>query len=309
MKIHLDTDLGGDIDDLCALALLLAQPDVEITGITTVADEGGRRRGYVEYALGLAGRSEIPVRAGADVSLGCYRGRPTYPDDAAYWPEPIAPAPNSLDSALELLAQSIKQDAAVVAVGPFTNLALLDRAWPGLLQRAPLYLMGFHVRPIPDGFPQWGIDADYNVQVDVASARHLLEAHTPTLIPLEMTIQTSLRHRFLPGLRQAGPVGALLARQAEAFARDERYEAIYGQTCAALPDDTINFLHDPLAVAVASGWNGITSESIALRAELDERGYLRASSAADGKPTRVVTRVDGNGFGAWWYHALTGERL
>ena len=31
-KVHLDTDLGGDIDDLCALAMLLRWKDVEITG-------------------------------------------------------------------------------------------------------------------------------------------------------------------------------------------------------------------------------------------------------------------------------------
>ncbi len=41
-RIHLDTDLGGDTDDLCALALLLAWPGVEITGITTVAEAHGR---------------------------------------------------------------------------------------------------------------------------------------------------------------------------------------------------------------------------------------------------------------------------
>ncbi len=34
-KVHLDTDLGGDTDDLCALAMLLKWPDIQITGITT----------------------------------------------------------------------------------------------------------------------------------------------------------------------------------------------------------------------------------------------------------------------------------
>ena len=67
-KIHLDTDLGGDTDDLCALAMLLKWPNIEITGITTVAEENGRRAGYVKYALSLAGREDLPVKAGADVS-------------------------------------------------------------------------------------------------------------------------------------------------------------------------------------------------------------------------------------------------
>ena len=38
MKIHLDTDIGGDIDDLCALAMVLRWPGAELTGVTTVAE-------------------------------------------------------------------------------------------------------------------------------------------------------------------------------------------------------------------------------------------------------------------------------
>ena len=306
MKIHLDTDLGGDIDDLCALALLLAHPDVELTGITTAADEGGRRCGYVKYALALAGRSDVPVAAGADVSLGCFRDRPGYPNDADYWPEPVAPSPNPLDDAFDLLTRSIESGATVVGVGPYTNLAWLDRARPGLLAATPLYLMGFHVHPVPAGFPRWEIDTDYNVQMDVAAARHLLFAHAPTVIPLELTAQTSVRRAYLPGLRQSGPLGALLARQAEAFARDERHEATYGQTCAGLPDDTINFLHDPLAVAVALGWDGVRFATLPLRPEINAAGDLRAAIAPDGKPTRVGVAVDGNAFNDWWYQTVSG---
>ena len=87
MKIHLDTDLGGDIDDLCALAMLLRWPgDVHFTGITTVAEAKGRRAGYVRYILGLEGKNEIPVAAGADVSQGFYRyAELGYPSEERYW--------------------------------------------------------------------------------------------------------------------------------------------------------------------------------------------------------------------------------
>jgi len=44
-KIHLDTGLGGDMDDLCALAMLLNWLDVEITGITTVKKRTGAPAG------------------------------------------------------------------------------------------------------------------------------------------------------------------------------------------------------------------------------------------------------------------------
>lgn len=86
VELHLDTDLEGDIDDLCALATLLHWPDVELLAVTTVADDRGRRAGYARYALDLAGRQEVAVAAGADPALGCYRSWPGLPDGAAYWP-------------------------------------------------------------------------------------------------------------------------------------------------------------------------------------------------------------------------------
>ena len=72
MRIHLDTDIGGDIDDLCALVFLLASPDAELTGVTTVLESAGRRAGYVRYVVAMAGR-EVPVAAGADVGSGSFR--------------------------------------------------------------------------------------------------------------------------------------------------------------------------------------------------------------------------------------------
>jgi purine nucleosidase len=87
-RVHLDTDLGSDTDDLCALAMLLGWPDVEITGVTTSTDPDGTRAGFVRYALQLAGRDDVRVVAGAAGSLGGFFVPLAFPD---YWPEPIEP--------------------------------------------------------------------------------------------------------------------------------------------------------------------------------------------------------------------------
>jgi len=305
-KVHLDTDLGGDIDDLCALALLLRWPDVEITGITTVIDDGGRRAGYTRYALDVAGRPDIPVAAGADRSCGRFRFAAGLPREEAYWPEPVTPAPGPLDDALALLNRSIEAGARIVAIGPYTNLALLDEAHPGLLAHADLYLMGGHLHPIPAGFPQWDNTMDFNVQFDVTSARHLLERYPPTLIPIEVTAQTALRRSHLPALRAAGPLGQLLARQAEAFAADEQYEQTYGRRCAGLPDDLINFLHDPLACAVALGWEGVTRERAHVSTQARD-GWLYEQVRVDeaGQPMTVVTTVESARFNEFWLNTVT----
>lgn len=308
-KIHLDTDLGGDLDDLCALALLLRWPEVDLAGITTVGDEGGRRAGYVRYVLGLEGRGAVPVAAGADIAGGFYRQKPGLPPEARYWPEPIPTAPNPLQEALDLLRDSIEQGATLVAIGPCTNLYLLDIQHPGILKQARLFLMGGYIYPPRPGFPDWGSDMDYNLQVDVRSAKHVIENSNPTLIPLSVTVETSLRRAYLDALRVSGALGQLLASQAEAFAEDERNETRYGQTCPGLPQDTINFQHDPLACAIALGWDeGVEIEELPLILE-EKDGWLTWRLHTSGKPVRVVTKVNAPRFNEFWLHRLTNRRI
>lgn len=309
LKLHLDTDIGGDIDDLCALAMVLNWPDTELLAITTVAEHQGKRAGYTRYALALADREDIPVAAGADVSLDCYRSWQGLPDEDAYWPEPIPPIPTSLDEALSLLKNSIEQGAIIAAIGPLTNLALLEKRSPGILRKARLYIMGGYVFPPREGFPAWGNDMDWNVQVDVQSAYCVIQHSNPTFVPLSVTVETSLRGAYLPLLRQSGPLAQLLATQAEVFAKEENIEARYGQTCEGLPEDTINFQHDPLACAIALGWNeGVEISEIHLKSEIKD-GWLSQRVDDGGEPTRVVMRVSGNKFNEFWLDTVMRKNM
>ena len=308
-KVHLDTDMGGDMDDLCALAMLLRwSADIHLTGVTTVAEANGRRAGYVRYILGLDGRHNTPVAAGANVSEGYYRyAELGYPDEQRYWPEAINPSPNDLEVALRLLKQSIEQGATIIAIGPFTNLYLLDLKYPGILRQAKLFLMGGYIHTIRPGFPNWGNDSDWNIQVDVRSAKHVLENSNPTLIPLTVTVETALRRAYLPDLRRADRLGQLIARQAEAFALDEQNEKKYGESCEGLPNDIINFLHDPLACAIALGWaEGVEIEEVPLMFE-EKDGWLYERLHNSGKSVSVVTKVDGARFNELWFREITNR--
>jgi len=294
------------MDDLCALALVLAIPDAELVGVTTVADENGRRAGYAKYVLELVGRGEVPMAAGADVSLGRFQYRPGYPDEERYWSELVRPAPGPLEDPLHLLKRSDDDGAILVGIGQWTNFALLEARWPGILAASQLVLMGGLIRPAPAGFPQWNVEDDYNVQLDVAAAREVLESSHPTLVTLEVTGQTALRRSDLPALRAAGPLGRLIAHQAEETAREYRNEERFGQTYPGLPRDIINFHHDPLACAVALGWTGVEIETLPLTWE-QIGGNLQLREAADGQPTRVATRVDGTAFGRYGLERVTAS--
>jgi purine nucleosidase len=204
-----------------------------------------------------------------------------------------------------LLKKGIEQGATIIGIGPYTNLYLLDIQYPGILRQARLFLMGGYLYPPRPGFPKWGHDMDYNVQVDVKAARHVIEHSNPTLVPLSVTVETYLRRAYLGALRNSGALGRLIAQQAEAFAADEKIETIYGKTCPGLPEDTINFQHDPLACAIALDWNeGVEIEALPLILE-EKDGWLTMRRGHPGNNVRLVTKVDGARFSEHWIELLT----
>ena len=303
MKVHLDTDLGTDMDDLVALVLLLGQPDVELTGITTTIDPGGRRAGYVRHVLGLAGRREVAVAAGAEVSLTTLTTPGGFPPEERRWPEPVPPAPGPPGAALGMLADSIDGGATILAVGPFTNLGLLGSERPGLLRRARVVVMGGWFDLPADDLPDWGPGRDWNTQCDTHAARTMVElAGDLTLVPLPLTLRVHLRDAHLERLRAAGALGELIAFQAEHHGAEQDNHEI-GRSHDGLPDDLLNFQHDPLACAVALGWDCVTVEERRVTPVLDH-DVLRLADDPGGRSVQVAVAVDADAFTGRWLEAL-----
>jgi hypothetical protein len=62
----------------------------------------------------------------------------------------------------------------------------------------------------------------------------------------------------------------------------------------------MNFQHDPLACAIALGWNeGVEISEISLKSEIKD-GWLWQRIDDGGEPTRVVMRVNGDRFNKFW---------
>ena len=281
---------------------MLGWPGVELVGVTTCSDSSGLRAGLARYALRLAGREDVPVVAGADGSLGGYRVSPVFSDLDRYWPEPIAPEPALAGAALDLLARNVEKGATVVGVGPWTNLALLETARPGLLASTQLVVMGGYVRPVAAGLPAWKPDMDYNVQQDTLAARIVWERCDPLMVQLSVCLEATLREAHLSRLREGGALARLIARQSELYGADSDMRRV-GREHPGLPDDLLNFHYDPLACAVAAGWGGVRVEESKLSARFLD-GVLAFPESPRGKPTRVVTGVDGPRFEREWVETL-----
>ena len=63
-RVILDTDIGDDIDDALALGLILASPELDLVGVTTVFGNTVARARQARTILAVAGRPEVPVAAG-----------------------------------------------------------------------------------------------------------------------------------------------------------------------------------------------------------------------------------------------------
>lgn len=67
----------------------------------------------------------------------------------------------------------------------------------------------------------------------------------------------------------------------------------------------INFLHDPLACAIALDWReGVVIDELPLLLE-EKGGLLYEDIHPSGKPTRVVTKINGSSFNEFWLDKIT----
>ena len=141
-KILLDTDIGSDIDDAIALAYLLAQPQCELLGITTVTGEPEKRAMMASAQCKLAGK-QIPIYPGAAEPLIIAQRQPHAPQAAKLdrW-EHDTDFPKG--EAVEFLRHTIRAhpgEITLFAIGPLTNIALLfhsDPEIPSLLKELVL---------------------------------------------------------------------------------------------------------------------------------------------------------------------------
>jgi inosine-uridine nucleoside N-ribohydrolase len=300
--IHLDTDLGGDPDDLCALALLLGSPGVELAGITTVLDRDGRRAGYVRYCLDLAGQSDIQVVAGAVASLTTGLSFDPEIEDRRFWPAGLPLGPSSPGAALDALAGSIERGAEIIAIGAMTNLAMLETARPGILREVSVTTMGGWVDPPAPGYPAWGPEMDWNVQCDARAMESVARSARLSIGTLSGAFTAHLRESDLPSLCAAGPLGSLIAQQSLAYAEKNGLPEL-GRRHDPLPDDLLNIHWDPSACAMALGWACVDTEETVLSPVVED-GVLRFVRDETGFPARILTRVDNNAFSARWIETV-----
>jgi purine nucleosidase len=202
MKLLLDTDIGSDIDDAICLAYLLAQPECELLGITTVSGEP-QKRAMLASAICQAAGKEIPIFPGAPLPLLIPPHQPLAQQATTLdrWPHATRFPEGRAIGFLRDTIRSHPGEVTLLAIGPMTNLALLfamDPEIPQLLKS--LYLM---IGAFAQSDDYAGIRNEWNSLNDPHAAAMVYKARPPVhrSVGLDVTTRvqmeaTEVRRRF-----------------------------------------------------------------------------------------------------------------
>jgi len=163
-KVLLDTDIGSDIDDAVCLTYLLAQPQCELLGITTVSGEADKRAMLASALCKVAGR-DVPIYPGCEQPLLVPSRQPRAPQAVALdrWEHD---EDFSRGQAVEFMRQTIRDnpgEVILLTIGPLTNAALLFKAdpdIPSLLKGLVMMVGAFKGRLVQGDRAEWNAFCD-----------------------------------------------------------------------------------------------------------------------------------------------------
>lgn len=204
-KILLDTDIGSDIDDAVCLAYLLAQPECELVGITTVTGEALERAKMASALCRVAGK-QVPIYPGADEPLLVPQRQPHAQQKGSLerWPHDSAFPCGQAVPFLRDMIRAHPGEITLLAIGPLTNIALLfhvDPELPGLLKGLVLMCGVFSGHLSHFMTPEWNarVDPHATAMLFGNSALRLRTVGTDVTSQVTMDVQ-EVRTRFSSGL-------------------------------------------------------------------------------------------------------------
>lgn len=278
--IIIDCDPG--IDDSFALFYAFASQDLDVKLVSAVS-------GNVDIEKTSTNARRVVAMANYDVEVvkGAQRpfvSEPFYADYVhgkngmgGYEFKEDVMAPLSNKNAIEALRDTIlnsKEKITLVAVGPFTNIALLFQMYPEVKENIELIsIMG-------GGLKGGNTTAcsEFNVFVDPEAAHIVFESGLPIIMAgLDVTEKAYIDKTHLDRIKNASPIGAFLAEVIK-LARQQS-------------DDTFRTsLHDVVSVMVLEHPEIFTGETLNVKVET-QGVHTRGMTIAD---RRLHFREKGN---------------
>jgi len=232
-KIIFDCDLGGDIDDAFAVALILASPEFEVLGFVMDQGDTPKRAQVACKLLYETGREDIPVIVGRKTN--------DYFTSQFHWAEGFDKIKPKNTAAADFIIENLRKypnEVILFTVGPVPNIMDVLKKDPEALKYAKhvysmfgSFYMGYDTGPIPS--------AEWNVRGDEQAAKMLVESGANiTYAGLDVTTYVKLTENYRD---------KLLRRQSPLTNALNALYTLWGYESYAHPDPV---LHDVVAVGM-----------------------------------------------------------
>jgi pyrimidine-specific ribonucleoside hydrolase len=238
--IILDCDPGHD--DAIAILLAVASPELDLQAVTTVSGNQtlDKTTNNALRVLELAGRTDIPVYAGADAPFVRKRDVAAHVHGESGLDGPDLPPPSQSarpEHAVEFLGRRYRSSdtPVLVATGPLTNVGLLFATHVDARPER-IVLMGGAI-----GEGNRTPAAEFNIWADPEAAQRVFaEGLDTTMVGLDVTHRALIKDEHTERMRGAGRVGKVVAELMDFYARfhKRRYTDLDGSP-----------MHDPVCIA------------------------------------------------------------
>jgi len=178
IPVIFDTDIGGDIDDTWALALLVQSPEFDVKLVTTAVGDTRSKAKIVAKFLETVGRTDIPVGIGVRQNKGGHRQEAWTRDYklSSYSGTIYKDGVQAIIDTIMKCPEPIK----LIATGPLPNIAAALTREPRIADKVEFVGMHGSIRRGYGGSKK--ISAEYNVRAYAKDAQKVFTA------PWKMTI-------------------------------------------------------------------------------------------------------------------------
>jgi len=163
IPVILDTDIGDDIDDTWALALLLKSPELDLKLVVGDYGKAQYRARLLAKFLDRAGRSDVPVGIGLDIAPHGEGGQAAWIKDYEIKSYRGKIQADGVQAIIDAVMES-PQTVTLICIGPVPNIAEALKREPRIAQHARFVGMQGSVRAgygeVKPPEPEWNVECD-----------------------------------------------------------------------------------------------------------------------------------------------------
>ena len=180
--VVLDTDIGGDIDDTWALAMMVNSPELDVKMVLSEHGDTLYRAKVAARFLQTVGRADVPVGIGIatpHLLLNDWNPQEALVRDYDLGSYPGKVLTDGVGALVDLVMGS-SESITLIAIGPLTNIAAALERQPKIASKVRFVGMDGNIRE--PFLKEVRVVPEYNVKVDVPASQRVFTA------PWDMTI-------------------------------------------------------------------------------------------------------------------------